>query len=252
MKTISIANFKGGTGKTDAACNLSALLAREKKRVLLIDADAQHNASDFFSVDPDVSTLADVLEGTCEADWAEIITRSSRESLWILPADMRLLTLDLRSILYGNGEAYRRFTDFIDTLGQNEVFDYVIIDCPPSFTAASVAALGNSDEVILPTMLDAFSIAGVREMIEQARSIRRAVAPLRFRVLITMADRSRLSRQGEELLRGSGMEVFKTVIHSSVAVREARFAKQPLFEYAPTARPAQDYEALLQEVLADE
>lgn len=253
MKTISIANFKGGTGKTDTACNLAAMLARDGKRVLLIDADAQHNATDFFCAHVgELITLADILLGYGGDAWFQNVTVTGRERLDLVPADMRLLTLDLNSILYGSGSAYRRFADFIDAMGQNDAYDYVLIDCPPSFTAASVAALGCSDEVILPTMLDAYSIAGVRELIQQAQSIARTLPPLRFRVLITMADRSRLSRQGVELLRSSNLDVCKTVIHNGVAAREARFARQPLYEYAPKSRPAQDYEELLREVFDHE
>lgn len=252
MRIIAIANFKGGTGKSTTSCNLAAGLSREGKRVLLIDADAQHNATDFFAVDTDGPTLTDLLEGTGESVWCDNVVSTERPGLWMVPADMRLLTLDLRAILYGQGDAYRRFTDFLDVIGQDDAYDYVLIDCPPSFTAASVAALGNADEVILPTLLDAFSLAGVRELIEQARSIRRMGAPLRFRVLVTMADRSRLTRQAEEALRGSGLEVFRTAIRAGVAVKESSYARQPLFEYAPQSRPAQDYEALLLEVLEDE
>lgn len=255
MRVYSVANFKGGTGKTQTAVNLAALLAREGKRTLLIDADPQHNTSDFYCEDWDGATLSDILNGVAEPFWPENVAESGYENLSVVCADMNLLTLDLSAILNGSNEARRRMDDFIDVLRSDDAFDYVIIDCPPSFTAASVAALTNSDEVILPTRVDAFSRRGVLELVEQIRSTRARTSynNTRFRVLITMADRSNLSRQGEQLLRSrDGLNVFRTVIRGGVAVGESSYARQPLYEYAPKSKPAQDYEALLREVLADE
>ncbi|MBO7667338.1 MAG: AAA family ATPase, partial [Firmicutes bacterium] len=94
MRVISIANFKGGTGKTVSACNLAAELAGMGRRVLLIDADPQHNASDFFGADYDwPCTLTDVLEGAAEAYWPDLVSASGREGLDIRPAAMGLLRL---------------------------------------------------------------------------------------------------------------------------------------------------------------
>ena len=253
MKILSIANFKGGTGKTVTACNLAAILARDGKRVLLIDADAQHNSSDFLGADPEGCSLTDVLEGTGEPTAADNVQETTLDRLDVLPADMGLLRLDLASILNGSNAAQRRMADFFDTIRQDEAYDIVIVDCPPSFTAASVAALVNSDEVILPTKVDAFSRQGVIELTEQLRDAGlRLLRPMpRMRVLVTMADRSNLSRQGEELLRRSGFEIFASTIRAGVAVGESSYARQPLYEYAPKSNPARDYEALAREVLGN-
>lgn len=252
MKVYAIANFKGGTGKTTTAVNLAAMLARDGQRVLLIDADAQHNATNFFILGTEGGiTLTDVLEGLGETVWEDNISPSGRERLWLLPADMGLLTLDLSAILHGTTAGFRRFQDFMDAMGQDGEVDSVVIDCPPSFTAASVAALANADELILPTRVDDNSRRGVLELLEQVESLPRTATPARCRILVTMADRSNVSKQGEELLRAGRVEVFKTVIRRGIAVDEATYARQPLFEYKPKSAPARDYEAFLVEVLAD-
>mgnify|MGYP002512397460 CR=1 FL=1 len=105
MRIISIANFKGGTGKTTTAVNLAAELAELGRRVLLIDADPQHNASTFYGGEYDwPCTLTDVLEGTAELFWPDVISATGREGLDILPADMGLLRLDLAAIADGNSK----------------------------------------------------------------------------------------------------------------------------------------------------
>lgn len=253
MKTIAIANFKGGVGKTATAVNLAALLAREGRPTLLIDADPQHNATDFFLPDFEGITLTDVLTGEGETVWEDNVSATDYSFLAMLPADMRLLTLDLRAFLGGGTDGMdKRLFDFLTLAKDDEAYDFCLIDCPPSFTAASVAALVCADEVILPVKADAFSRAGALEMIAQVQSLARWHVAPRFRVLVTMADRTRLSRQVEAQLRDSGLDVFETVIPASVCVGESTFARQPLYEYAPTSRAAQGYESLAAEIVGQQ
>lgn len=278
MRTIAIANFKGGTGKTVTACNLAALLAREGKGVLLIDADPQHNASCFFlDEEPDIG-LYDVLTGTGEAVWNDNVYDADiyyydRENyptqIKVLAADMRLLQLDLASMLgedvplsvgcadsspgggaKGGAEvAGKRLFDFLSAVRKDGDTDFVIIDCPPSFTAASVAAFVCCDEVILPTRVDAFSRAGALELIGQIGSLKHYHVEPRFRALVTMVDgRTRIGGQIVDQLKKDGLEVFRTVIHNSAVVGESTYARLPLCEYAPKNRAARDYEELVREV----
>lgn len=252
MKTIAIANFKGGVGKTATAVNLAALLAREGHPTLLIDADPQHNASDFYLPDFEGITLTDVLTGEGESVWEDNVSPTAYSFLAMLPADMRLLMLDLRAFLGGGTDGMdKRLFDFLECAKNDEAYDFCLIDCPPSFTAASVAALVCADEVILPVKADAFSRAGALEMIGQVKSLARYHVAPRFRVLVTMVDRTRLSRQVEAQLRDSGLDVLKAAIPASVCVGESTFARVPLYEYAPQSKAAAGYEALLKEVLGD-
>lgn len=256
MRVICIANFKGGTGKTATAVNLAALLAREGKRVLLIDADAQHNASDFYAPDWEGLTLTDLLVGNRALGLDAFLAEDVRPGLDILCADMGLLTLDLASMLNDpkapTGQSDKRLLDFL-RLARECGHDFCLIDCPPSFTAASVAALVCADEVILPTRVDAFSRLGTLELINQVRGLARYHVSPRFRALVTMADaRARISFQAVNQLKRDGLTVFETVIHQSSVVNEASYARLPLFEFAPKSRAAQDYEALAKEVLGNE
>lgn len=254
MRVIAISNNKGGTGKTSTAVNLAALLAREGERVVLIDADPQHNSTDFFLDDTqDAPTLYDVLEGTGESVWSDNLQETAFENLAVLPADGNLSRLDLAALLStGTAREERRLRDFLDAARADGEAGFVVIDCPPGFTAASTAALVCCDEVIVPTRVDAFSRAGVLELLDQVRSLARYGVRPGFRVLVTMADRSRLSKQAEEQLRRDGLVLFKAVIHNSVCVGESSYARLPLYAYAPRSRAALDYEELLKEVLADE
>jgi len=251
MRVISIANFKGGVGKTTTAVNLAAELATDGFETLLIDADPQHNTTDFYLKDADgCVTLTDLLEGYGDPYWPNNVTPTFRSHLSILPADMGLLRLDLISIRNGAGRGPQRLADFLRVLEDDSAFDYVIADCPPGFTAASVALLCESDDVILPTLPDAFSRAGAMELMDQLREIRREAALLRCHVLATMKERTRLSRQGLELMRASSLPVMETAIRRSVSVGESSYARQPLMDYAPGCSAAKDYRALAAEVEA--
>lgn len=254
MRVISISNFKGGVGKTVTAVNLAAILAREGNRVLLIDADAQHNASDFFCPDWEGQTLTDVLTGKADPYLENVLAETSWENLALLCADMGLLRLDLAAMLNGaeyvDGGPEKALFDFLQA-AKEHCFEYAVIDCPPSFTASSVAALICADDVILPVKADAFSRQGALEMIYQAKGLRYYNIAPRFKVLATMADRSRLSRQVIEQLKADGLDVFETIIHQSVCVGESSYTRLPLYEYAPRSRAAQDYEALAREVLGN-
>ena len=251
MRIISNANFKGGTGKTSTSVNMAAILAELGHRVILIDADPQHNASDVY-LPPDAAepwTLFDVLTGYGEPVWHDNLTPTGREGLELLPGSMDLLRLDLATIADGSSDALRRMQDFLGAVRANDGADFVIFDCPPSFSAASVAALFQSDDVIIPTRTDAFSRAGVAELMAQIRTLGRAAVGVKCRVLVTMADRSNLSRQGSDLLRDSGLWVFAAEIRNCVKVGEATYARQPLTEYSPRCTAAMDYRLMVSEYL---
>ena len=253
MRTVSIANFKGGTGKSTTAVTMAAELTARGRRVLLIDADPQHNATDFCLGGEDPSpTLTQVLRGETEPYWPDVVNRTGREGLDVIGADMELLGLDLAALRGEGSDAVRRLSGLLDAMREDNAYDFVLIDCPPSFTAASVAALAVADYVILPTKVDRYSVDGVGELVEQLRQIFRgsANAP-RHSVLVTMSTGTNLAREGEELLRAAYAHVFRTVIRSTVKVGESSYARVPVTEYAPRCTAAFDYRDFVTEFLQE-
>lgn len=253
MEVISIVNLKGGVGKTITACNLAAILgAFHYKRVLLVDADAQANASQFYNAAGDVNHLGMVLDGLCDY-WPEFVYETETPGVSILPADISLLEQDIAALRRDSSDAMKHLGDLILTIEDDNAFDYVIFDCPPAFSAASVAAILCSSRVIIPTKLDAFSISGVGEITAQVRGLRQIRPGIRVDgVLITQHHNSPVQEQGEALLRSSGLPVYKTRIRRTDKVDEATFARQPLFQWSKTSSAGRDYIAFAEEVLAHE
>ena len=160
MKTIAIMNNKGGVGKTVTAINLAEILHRVGKRVVLVDCDGQMNLTRFYTPDYDAllnCSVADVLTGECEQVW------SDKPNLSILPGSSVLYELDLRAIRDGVSEIYG-LKNFCEAARDDGETDYIIFDCPPGFTLASVAALMAADDVVIPMTLDGFSFSGMQDM----------------------------------------------------------------------------------------
>lgn len=254
MEVYSIVNLKGGVGKTVTACNLAAILgAWHGLRVLVVDADAQANASAFFGAEDAAFTLGDVLAGHC-AFRPMFIRETACENVSILPADIGLLEQDIASIRNAGKNALKNLGDLVWGLAHEEAFDAVVFDCPPAFSASSVAAIACSDAVIVPTKIDAWSIDGVEEIMRQVEGIRRQIKPaIRLAgVLVTMYHNAEVQRQGVELLRKRGLPVYDTLIRRTDKVDEATFARQPLFQWSRTSAAGRDYMAWAKEFVRKE
>lgn len=246
MRTIAIINLKGGTAKTTTTVNLAAELRHRGKRVLCIDADPQHNLTDFLGADKESTTITDLLAARCII--AEDLVQKLPGGLGIVPSDLSLCEIDIEAIQ--KGISLRTVRDLCDNLAYD--YDVCLIDCPPSFTAASIAALVAADEVILPVTVDAFAVGGAQEIVRQVDNLAEVNPALRVRgVLVTMWTRTSVCMQGEDAVRRLDLPVLRTVIRRSCKVQEATFARQPLRQYAPHSTAAEDYEALCCELLAD-
>ena len=222
MRTIAIINLKGGTAKTTTTVNLAAELRHRGKRVLCIDADPQHNLTDFLGASADGTTITDLLAGrVCEAD---IAVQPLGAGFGCVPSDLSLCEIDIEAIQ--KGISLRTVRDLCEAVADD--FDVCLIDCPPSFTAASIAALVAADEVILPVTVDAFAIGGAQEIVQQVENLATVNPALRVRgVLVTMWQRTSVCMQGEDavrrldlpVLQGAGGDVRPA---AAAAVRAAR------------------------------
>lgn len=250
MKTLCCMNLKGGVGKTVTAGNMAAILAADhRKRVLLIDADHQGNTSRFFLREEEIaSTVRDILTGESEPYWPENVYHTGYEGLDIIPADMSLAELDAAP--ERDPQAVWRLLDFLAVIAADGAYDYVIIDMPPAFSLAARAALAAADEVIVPIKLDAFSVAGMAELLRQIQSMRKVNDRLTLAgVLITMWRNIGIVTQAERVLRGGSFPVFRTVIRQTDRVDESTFQRQPLIVYSPRSAACVDYRALVREYL---
>lgn len=242
MRTTSIINLKGGTGKTVTTVNLAWELAALGKRVLVIDADPQHNASTFFlgTYSPDQTTGELISNGV--TDWEEFVTAvPGSERIDIIPSDMSLITADIAAI-GSDGVSTYHIRELCKTLESAGAYDYVLIDCPPSFTAASVSSIVASDDVVIPIKIDAFAIGGLSELYDQINGLRAANQRIRIAgALITMWASSSVCTQGREMLNGSGVPLFNSVIRRTCTVDESTFVREALSQYNPRCTAAQDY-----------
>lgn len=269
MRTTSIINLKGGVAKTTTAINMAAILADRGKRVLVIDADPQANLTQFYGFrDPEKTidhTLAELLDLDAEgrSDLAEdYVLQTAVPGVWLVPASINLIKADIASVQHGG--AVKSIRDLLDNLNEDawidagvpeggaDAYDHVLIDCPPSFTAASVAAIYASDDVIIPVTPDLFSVLGMTTLIAQIDNVRRIQPRVRVAgVLITQYHNSPACNQGEAALRGSGLPIFEQHIRRSEKVTESIFLRQSLQAYSPQSAAGRDYRAFVDEYLEE-
>ena len=268
MRTISIINLKGGTAKTTTTINMAAILADMDKRVLVIDADPQANLTQFYGFrDPEKtidSTLAELLnsyESFSRSDLAEdYVLKTPSAGIDLVPASINLISADIAALKRGG--SIRAIQDLLDNLNEDawidagvpedgcSAYDFVLIDCPPSFTAASVAAIYASDDVIIPVEADLFSIVGMTSLIAQINSVRRIQPRVRVAgALICKWHNTAACIQGEAALRASSVPVFAQTIRRSDKVTESIFASQSLQTYSPQSAAGRDYRAFVDEYL---
>ena len=251
MKTISIINLKGGVGKSVTAINMAAILAAEhNKRVLVIDADPQANATRFFGADLFPGSLCDLFAGrVCCYD--EITCQTQLNGVDIIPSNIDLLEYDVAAAK--DGRLSKLLPDMIECIEDDDGYDYVLIDCPPGFTAVSISGIAASDDVIIPTTVDAFAITGLQELSAQIRGVQELKKDIRIAgILVTMWHNAPVVAQGEDYLRKRELPVFETTIRRTDKIPESTFARQPISEYSRWCAAARDYRAFVAEYLDKE
>ena len=251
MRTTAIMNLKGGTGKTVTAINTAAILARDyAQRVLLVDADSQANLSEFVTgIVPDNRLmqygLSDVLRGRKGLPMQTNIRNT--EILW---ADASLMSLDVSAASTGGSVDPMVLREFL--LGVQDQYDYCLIDCPPAFNAAAIAALTAADEVVIPMKVDAFGIRGMGNLTEQIRNMQRVNRGLEIAgVLPTMTYMNEKQEKAEkdlrDLLASCGVRCFQHIRRSTM-VNDSTFEQLPLIDSSPKSGACQDYRKFVQDL----
>ena len=248
-KIISLANQKGGVGKTTSSINLAASLAHEGKRVLLIDADPQANASSGLGVEVREvgNTIYECLINGIDPHTAVI--KTSKKNLSIIPSHIDLVGAEIEMLNMDNRETIMR-----RVLSQlRDEYDYILIDCSPSLGLLTVNALTASDSVIIPVQCEFFALEGIAKLLNTIKIIKSQLnPPLQIEgFLLTMYDnRLRLSNQVyEEVKRHFGDLVFNTVISRNVRLSEAPSHGKCVLDYDAQSRGAQNYLALAKELI---
>ena len=249
-KIISIANQKGGVGKTTTAINLAYALAQEGKRVLLVDADPQANASSGLGID--IKTLKSTIYECMvnDIDPHEAVVSTSQQNLFVLPSHIDLVGAEIEMLNLGNRE--QRMKNVFARLCDE--YDYILIDCSPSLGLITVNALTAANSVIIPVQCEFFALEGIAKLLNTVKIIKSQLNPsLRIEgFLLTMYDsRLRLSNQVyEEVKRHFGNLVFDTVISRNVRLSEAPSHGMSVLEYDLQSKGAQNYVQLAKELIA--
>ncbi len=247
-KVISVANQKGGVGKTTTTVNLGTIIAKKGKKVLLIDADPQGNASSGLGVEKDVEySTYDILVNDTKLE--DTIQDTIIKNLKVCPANMSLAGAEVELVSMMSRE--QRLKEKLDEI--KDQFDYIFIDCPPSLGLITLNSFTASDSVLIPVQCEYFALEGLGQLLNTINLVKKHLNKnIRIEgALLTMYDiRTNLSNQVvKEVKKYFENKVYKTVIPRNVRLSEAPSYGMPITEYDPRSKGAKSYTKFAREFL---
>lgn len=248
-KIVSIANQKGGVGKTTTSINLSTILAKKGKKILMIDADPQGNASSGIGVDREDIELSvyDVLINDKPID--EVVKKTNIKNLDICPSNINLAGAEVELVSVMSRE--HRLKEKLDMVKDN--YDFIIIDCPPSLGLITLNAFTASDSVLIPVQCEYYALEGLGQLLNTISLVKKHLnKDIEIEgALLTMYDiRTNLSNQVvKEVKKYFNDKVYKNVIPRNVKLSEAPSYGMPISVYDPRSKGAKSYEKFVKEFL---
>ena len=247
-RIIAIANQKGGVGKTTTAVNLSAIVAKKGRKVMLIDADPQGNATSGLGIDKEFDeTLYDVLVN--EVDIKTTLQDTCVKTLKVCPSNMDLAGAEVELVSQMSREF--RMKEKIDPI--KDEYDYIIIDCPPSLGLITLNSFTAADSVLIPVQCEYYALEGLGQLLNTINLVKKHLNKnLEIEgAVLTMYDmRTNLSNQVvKEVKRYFDDKVYKTVIPRNIKLSEAPSFGMPIGLYDPKSKGARAYEKLAREVM---
>ena len=252
VRIIAVTNQKGGVGKTTTSLNLSAALAEAGKKVLLVDADPQGNATSGVGLEKNQLSTTIYQLFLQEATMEQVMQPTCVEGLWVLPANKNLSGAEIELIAVEEREyILKRHLE-----QKKEDFDFIIIDCPPALNLITINALTAADTVLVPIQCEYFAMEGLEQLLHTVNLVKQRLnhALELEGVVFTMFDaRTNLSLQVvEEVKKGLGSSIYRTIIPRNVRLGEAPSHGLPITLYDSKSKGAESYRLLAEEVIEKE